>query len=536
MNTLPHHSPVIIVGAGPSGLMMAAQLIRFGIQPIIIDFKKNINTQSRALAVQARSLEILGQMGLAEIALNEGNIASGLVLYQDTEEIASINLSNIGEGKSAFHYVLILEQNKTERILVDHLTSKTCPIYWYTQVLDVHQTDKQVTLKITRDGGEELITCDWLIGADGASSKVRKSLGISFSGGTYQHKFFLADTKVKGGVSHNSVRAFFTESGFTAIFPMKDSNYRFIGILPKSLNSKPDVSFNDISPFLTYNLGFPMTEDCCNWFSIYQLHHRMADRFRSRRCFLIGDAAHVHSPVGGQGMNTGLQDAYNLAWKLAGVVNKKYSISILDTYSQERMPVAKTLLKTTDRMFTIIIGQNWLTRQLRNLVLPFALNKLWKIGTINQRLFSLISQTYINYRESPLSLHHSLATKVKAGDRVPYIKFYDEKLKEETNLHEWCKYPGFTLLVIGQLSPLEVLAISKWIKLSYPFDLHFYYLPPSTRNKHVFEQFEVTENKRKAVLIRPDMYIGYINDVVDVELIGGYLQESLGWGIKLQSN
>jgi hypothetical protein len=258
----------------------------------------------------------------------------------------------------------------------------------------------------------------------------------------------------------------------------------------------------------------------------------MADRFRSRRCFLIGDAAHIHSPVGGQGMNTGLQDAYNLAWKLAGVIDKKYAESILDTYSQERMPVAKALLKTTDRMFTVIIGQSWITRRLREWIVPLALNNLKTASAINTKIYGLISQTGIKYRESTLSLHHSLATKVKAGDRVPFIKIYDEKLKEETNLHEWCKYPGFTLLVIGQLSPLEVLALSKWVKLSYPFDLHFYYLPPSKRNAHVFEGFEVPGNKRKALVIRPDMHIGYINDVVDVDLLGGYLRETLGWYAK----
>src|SRR5688572_1275299 len=148
MITLPTQCSVVIIGAGPSGLMMAAQLLRFGIQPIIIDSKTEITKESRALAVQARSLEILRQMGLDEIALKEGNIAKGLILHQDTEEIAQINLSNLGEGKSAFPYVLILEQAKTERILVDYLTSNTCPIYWNTKLLDVHQTDKLVTIKI----------------------------------------------------------------------------------------------------------------------------------------------------------------------------------------------------------------------------------------------------------------------------------------------------------------------------------------------------------------------------------------------------
>jgi 2-polyprenyl-6-methoxyphenol hydroxylase-like FAD-dependent oxidoreductase len=529
MNILPAHSAVVIVGAGPSGLMMAAQLLRFGIQPIIIDSKTEITKESRALAVQARSLEVLRQMGLDEIALKEGNVAKGLILHQDTEEIAQIDLSNLGEGKSAFPYVLILEQSKTERILVDYLTSNTCPIYWNTQLLDVHQTDRLVNIKINRNNKEEIISCDWLIAADGASSTVRKSLKISFAGGTYEHKFFLADVKLNNSISADVVRAFFSENGFTAIFPMQDSNYRFIGIVPKTLNEKTDISFDDLRPYLTYNLGFPITEQCCNWFSIYHLHHRMAERFKSQRCFLIGDAAHIHSPAGGQGMNTGLQDAYNLAWKLGGVINQKYSETILDSYGKERMPVAKALLKTTDRLFAIMVAQNWFVRKFRNLLFALMTTKLWKSPGFTAKAFGLISQTGINYRESSLSVHHSIAKNVKAGDRLPFIKFYDEKLKQETDLHSWCKPVGFILIIIGQLSQRDVLAVAKWIKLTYPLGLNFFYLPPSTRNEHVFSCFEIRENGRKAIVVRPDMYIGYMNDVVDIELIEGYLKENIGW-------
>ncbi|MEJ6981034.1 FAD-dependent monooxygenase [Pedobacter sp. P351] len=529
MINLPTQSSVIIIGAGPSGLMMAAQLLRFGIQPIIIDSKTEITRESRALAVQARSLEILRQMGLDEIALKEGNIAKGLILHQDTEEIAQINLSSLGEGKSAFPYVLILEQAKTERILVDYLTSNTCPVYWNTKLLDVHQTDRLVTIKIHRNNQEQLLGCDWLIAADGASSNVRQTLKVPFVGRTYQHSFFLADLKINEEIYNDAVRAFFTEKGFTAIFPMKGSNYRVIGTVPKALNAKTDISFNDLRPYLTFNLGFPITEQCCNWFSIYKVHHKMAERFKIQRCFLIGDAAHIHSPAGGQGMNTGLQDAYNLAWKLAGVINKKYSESILDTYAKERMPVAKTLLKTTDRLFSVMIGQNWLIRTLRNLFLPLLGSKIWKTTVVNQKVFGLISQTWINYRESSLSLHHSNAQNIKAGDRLPYIKFYDEKLKQDTDLHAWCKSAGFNLIVIGQLSQRELLAIVKWIKLTYPLGLNFFYMPPSKRNQHVFDTFEINENGRKALIIRPDMYIGYMNDIVDIELLNGYLAESISW-------
>jgi hypothetical protein len=141
----------------------------------------------------------------------------------------------------------------------------------------------------------------------------------------------------------------------------------------------------------------------------------------------------------------------------------------------------------------------------------------------------MLSQTGTSYRQSRLSFHHSQAKNIRAGDRLPYIRFYDEKLKEETDLHAWCSHNRFTLMAIGLLGQRDILAIAKWIKMRYPFNLSFFYLPYSKRNEHLFECFEIGENSRKAIIVRPDMHIGYINDVVDIELLEGYLQESIGW-------
>jgi 2-polyprenyl-6-methoxyphenol hydroxylase-like FAD-dependent oxidoreductase len=505
--------------------MMAAQLLRQGLHPVIIDSKTSPTNQSRALAIQARSLEIFRQLGIVDSLLKEGNIAKGLILHRGTEETSKLDLSTLSGEKSSFPYVLILEQNKTERILLDYLTTNACPVFWNTELLEIQQTDEQVTLKINRNNEEKIITSDWLVGADGAGSKVRKALNIHFTGGTYEHKFYLADLAIGQELGNDFIRIFVKDEGFAGIFPMQNGIYRFIGVLPETLKNRQNLLFEDIKPYLTFTLDFALQEEQCNWFATYQLHHRMAERFRSQRCFLIGDAAHIHSPVGGQGMNTGLQDAYNLAWKLAGVIKKELPVKILDTYVKERTPVAKKLLQTTDRLFTIAVAQGFLIRKLRSWIIPIFIKRVWKHQRTTSQIFSLVSQTGINYRESSLAVHHSHAKKVKAGDRLPYIKFYNEKRKTETDLHCWCNKSGFTLIILGKFTTRDLLALAKWIRVSYPFNLNFYYLPPSERNQHVFDSFEIKKNGKKALIVRPDMHIGYMNDIVDIELLDGYLKQ-----------
>jgi hypothetical protein len=257
----------------------------------------------------------------------------------------------------------------------------------------------------------------------------------------------------------------------------------------------------------------------------------MADKFRQDRCFLIGDAAHIHSPVGGQGMNTGLQDAYNLAWKLAGVVNNQFKDAVLDSYAAERMPVAKDLLKTTDRVFNIILSRNWFINLLKKWALPTLLKTVWGKPALRDEFFKRVSQTGISYRHSRINLHLSHHSPVKAGDRLPYLKMFDEKKQQETDLHEWCSKPGFTMITLGKLQELDLFTLAKWITQKYPANLNFFYLPPSARNQQVFDAFGIKENQKKAIIVRPDMHIGLINDVVDIEMMDNYLQNVVGFKV-----
>jgi len=524
------HTKVLIIGAGPSGLMMAAQLLRNGVQPIIIDSKQGPTSESKALAVQARSLEIYRQMGVIDRVIENGKQAEGIIFNEDRREVAALSFANVGEGQTAFPYILLYQQSKNERLLLDFLTLNCCPVYWETTLTSLEQTANQVKAQLQFGEQAIALTCDWVVGADGAHSAVRKQLLIPFNGDTYAHNFYLADVELENVELNDSrVHLFLAKNGVSAFFPMPETNrYRAIGNLPDELDKKEGLQVEDILPDLEKISGLPIKITETYWFTTYRLHHRMADNFRAQRCFLVGDAAHIHSPVGGQGMNTGLQDAYNLAWKLAGVVNKQLNENILNSYAAERMPVAKTLLNTTDRAFTLIMSRNWFTGIFKKWIMPGLLKMVWGNKTIREAFFRRVSQISIAYRDSAINLHISQSTKVKAGDRLPYLKVFDEKRQEETDLHEWCSKPGFTLIVLGKLPELDLFTLAKWITQKYPGILNFFYLPPSAKNQEIFDVFEVDKKQGKSLIIRPDMYIGFINDKIDMVLMDNYLRNVVG--------
>ncbi len=524
------HTKVLIVGAGPSGLMMAAQLLRYGIQPVIIDNKQGPTNHSNALAVQARSLEIYRQMGIIDEVVPNGKQTKGVLFNQDGKQVTSLSLSKVGNGLTAFPYILLYQQSKNERTLLGYLTLNCCPVYWNTTLESLQQNADGAEAKLKNEEGEYTLKCDWVVGADGAHSTVRKQSQIPFNGDTYPSFFYLADLKLDSTfLTGEYVQLYLGKHDIGAFFPMpEDDCYRVIGNLPKEFAGREDITVEEVLPYLNGLTRSSIKIVNNNWFTTYKLHHRMAAQFRSQRCFLVGDAAHIHSPVGGQGMNTGLQDAYNLAWKLAGVVNGNIKDTILDSYADERMPVAKTLLKTTDRAFNMIMSKNWFVGVFKKWIMPRILTALWKNERLKVVFFKIVSQTGISYRESKINLHLSKGIQVKAGDRLPYLKVYDEKKETETDLHEWCSKPGFTLIILGKFNEMYLFTLAKWITEKYPGVLNFFYLPPSGKNVAVFDAFEADPHKQKAIIVRPDMYIGYMNDLVDIGMLNNYLQNVAG--------
>jgi 2-polyprenyl-6-methoxyphenol hydroxylase-like FAD-dependent oxidoreductase len=467
-------------------------------------------------------------MGLLDKVLPNGKQARGVSLNQDGKKVAELSLDDMGEQRTLFRYLFMYEQSKTERLLLDYLTLNCCPVYWQTSLTSFSRQAGEVAVVLNTNGEAFNLTCDWLIGADGAHSTVRKQLNIAFKGDTYQHQFYLADVSLKHTEDDN-IHLFLAKHGFAAFFTMPEQKrYRIVGNLPADLNDKTDLNIEDVKPHINTIAKATIDITECHWFTTYKLHHRMAEQFRSGRCFLIGDAAHIHSPVGGQGMNTGLQDAYNLGWKLAAVVNKQVSESMLDSYTDERMPVAADLLKTTDRAFTFILSDSFWINALKKWLLPAILKRIWGSVKLRQAFFIKVSQTGISYRDSKLNLHLSHAAKIKAGDRLPYFKVFDEKTREETDLHAWCAKPGFTLIAMGYVPETELFTWARWINQYYPQMLNFYYLPPSNKNREVFDAFEITADQRKTLIVRPDTHIGFMSDVIDRGAVDNYLRSVVG--------
>jgi 2-polyprenyl-6-methoxyphenol hydroxylase-like FAD-dependent oxidoreductase len=453
---------VLIVGAGPTGLMLANQLGRRGVRALIIDRHAGPARETRALGVQARTLEIYSHLGLIDRAIELGKRSTGANMWAQGRKMARVPLSEAGLTLSPYPYILILGQDDNERIMGEKLSDWGITVQWNTELVGFEQEPDHVTVTLAQaEGTRGKITAAWVAGCDGARSSVRELSGIGFPGAPYEHVFFVADTEVTGAMVPDELNVYLWKEGFHLFFPMRGKDHwRLVGIMPPELRRKDDVTFDDVIPSLSQEAGARVSFKSCSWFSTYRIHHRCASRFRDRRCFLLGDAAHIHSPVGAQGMNTGLQDAYNLAWKLALVVSGRAGAALLDSYEDERIPVARRLLSTTDRAFSLIVSDNWLAGLFRTRVLVKIMAFAMRFDRVRKLAFRTISQTGIHYRnsalsESPAGLPDAAP---RAGDRFPWMRLRFLSDGPAEDLFGILDDTRFNLIVIGQPAPQIALA------------------------------------------------------------------------------
>ncbi len=427
--TTTQTTDVLIVGAGPTGLMLANWLARFGVQAIVVDGKNGPTRESRALLVQARSLEVYDQLGLP--IAEHGYRLDGIAIWQGASQVAQIPFGPIGVGQTPHPYLTILEQSRNETFLNDHLQTLGGAVRWETHLLEFTQDAQGITATVRHAADPPTtIRARYLCGADGAHSSVRHALGVAFPGSSSPGRFYVADTYLQGRLDPTRANFKFAPGTFMVCLPMGGSDhFRLIGIVPPAIAAKETVSFADLQPLLRDT--FALQSHDLQWFTTYNVNHRVAAQFRAGRAFLLGDAAHAHSPVGGQGMNTGLLDAHNLAWKLAAVIHGEANPALLATYEAERRPFAQQLVRTTDRAFGVVTANHRLTGLLRGHLLPAVLGKLaphlaiatGQPSAVARAVFRLIAQLGIRYDHSPLN--QGRVGNLRGGERLPFVPFRD---------------------------------------------------------------------------------------------------------------
>jgi 2-polyprenyl-6-methoxyphenol hydroxylase-like FAD-dependent oxidoreductase len=411
---------VLITGAGPTGLVLALWLIRLGTPVRIIDKAAEPGMTSRALAVQARTLEFYRQVGLADAVVAGGVQVANVNFWVKGARVARIPLRRIGKGASPYPFALVFPQDAHERLLIDCLGDLGVRVERQTELVRFEQHDAGVRATLRRpDGSEDVCEAAYLAGCDGASSTVRETLGVGFPGGTYTGLFYVADVDATGPATNDELHVDLEDADFLLVFPLKGrGRVRLVGIVRDLPGRDHDtLTFDDMKGKALERLKLAVEK--VNWFSTYRVHHRVADRFRKRRVFLLGDAAHIHSPVGGQGMNTGIGDAVNLAWKLAAVLAGDAPEKLLDTYEPERIGFARRLVATTDRVFTFVTARGVVARFVRTQLAPRLAPLLFRLPPVRRFVFRTVSQIGVAYRNSPLSV--GAAGAVRGGDRLPWV-------------------------------------------------------------------------------------------------------------------
>lgn len=408
---------VLVVGAGPTGLTMACELARRGVALRIIDKLEKPADHSKALVIHARTLELLNIMGCLHHFLELGIPITAINVFDSDKRIAHLSLSQID---SPFQYSLGVPQNVTEQLLYDQLKSYKADVERSCELVHITEKTDHIIAKVRKAGGsEEEIICKYLVACDGAHSTARREVKEPFEGGEYDETFQLADVKVEWGEhgAKNELFSFAGAKGNAAIFPMTKDRYRVFTILTKEMseeevNSEPTLE--EVQERLDDILPWKLRISDPTWLANFKVRYRKVKNYRHNRVFLAGDAAHCHSPIGGQGMNTGMQDAFNLAWKLALAVKGHASEALLDSYQFERHAVAEQLLKSVDMLTRVNLLRAPIAREIRNRLAPLLISQ----DVVQSRMRNFLTEIGINYRRSPVvsELKRSLVHAALTGD------------------------------------------------------------------------------------------------------------------------
>jgi 2-polyprenyl-6-methoxyphenol hydroxylase-like FAD-dependent oxidoreductase len=409
---------VLIVGAGPVGMTAASELSRFGVRLRIVDKAAQRTDKSKALVVWSRTLELLNRgPGGATRFIEAGFKAMAVnLLAADGQLMGHVSMDSV---KSPYPYGLMLPQSETERLLEERLQGLGVSVERQIEVLDFKRTESgvQAVLRYV-DGRQETVSANWMLGCDGAHSVVRHTMGMPFVGETLDSDWMLGDVHMKGYPFPDSeASVYWHKDGAFVIFPISPGRYRVIADLPLTSSSAPPTpTLEEVQAIIDRRGPGGLTAFDPIWLAGFRINGRKVANYRSGRVFLLGDAAHVHSPAGGQGMNTGMQDAFNLAWKLALVINKSCGDSLLDSFSPERSGVGDEVLKQAGRLTAVGTLKTPTLQSIRNHVVHF----MFGLSTIQNAFADSMTEVSIGYPNSPLNVHDgNTHGGPKPGERAP---------------------------------------------------------------------------------------------------------------------
>jgi len=502
-------SEVLIIGAGPTGLVLALWLTKIGVKVRIIDKAEKAGTTSRAIVIHARNLEFYHQLGIAEMAVEKGIEIKAGNLWKRGKKAGHLPLADLHLSVSPYQFMLGLPQDEQEEMLQQQLAVLGIMVERSTELVSFEQSANSVRALLRKATGEtEECEAIYLAGCDGAHSVVREQIGAGFPGGTYEEMFYVADLKSKGLFVPGEVNIALDDADFLAIFPLKRTGeQRLVGTIRQEAMNKEHLQWEDVSEGVISRLKIEVEE--LKWFSTYRVHHRVASHFRRGNAFLLGDAGHLHSPVGGQGMNTGIGDAVNLAWKLGAVIKEHVPADILDTYEPERIAFARRLVASTDRAFTFVTARGPFASWVRLNIVPVMLPLLAGFVSFRRLIFRTVSQLSINYRESGLSA--GAAGVIRGGDRLPWVVLNTggDNFAPLTTL-KWQAH------IYGTASAsTEQLCDKQGFKLNvFPWN----------------KATQKTGLKKNAIyIIRPDGHVGMVGTESGLEKIAAYCDR---WGVR----
>jgi 2-polyprenyl-6-methoxyphenol hydroxylase-like FAD-dependent oxidoreductase len=520
MNTNPNPD-VVVVGAGPAGLVAAAELARRGVRVRVIDKLAQPTDQSRAIAVHARSLDMFDRMGIVDEMVSTGIKATAMQLYAGHSRLFRIPLGGVD---SAFPFTLTTAQTETERVLGDHLQSLGVIVERGVELVALAQDDGAAELTVRHDDGStEQVSTSWVIGADGAHSTVRKVVGTKLAGSFVGERFLLGDVDAEHGLDLDSMHTFFAPDGPVVVLPMLDGRMRFLA----EVHDAPGTPMNmhptqdELQAILDRRIG-GIRVVRSHWLTSFEIHHARVPAYRWGRVFLAGDAAHIHSPAGGQGMNTGMQDAFNLAWKLAAVVNGQAGDTLLDSYEAERIPVADSVIAFTDRL-TRAGTLSGAPRRIRDVVIRM----LSHVPAARRFMANMAEEVNINYRNSPIAVGSAPRhAKVAAGDHLPHA--VDAAVQKQLSVVCGVQNTGHVLLTVasGHVAPAAGEGQVQVLVTADDIPVAGYDTVIADPNGVVAQRFGLKNGGR--VVIRPDGYIGAVASLDDTTTVADYFAKVRG--------